>query len=167
MLFLGGTRRFQNGPFGTGARWSRFANRPTRTVAQSGESWMPDFCSMLLGILAVLTIVAVLGHGLWLMAAAFFRAIGAENPPPPPSRQTCPNCGNKAFSLHGQCRECGWAAAPRGPDMHATDAWKVAERQLDNLRRRGLLSDDRYQEMSEILLDERGRARRGPAAGRR
>ncbi len=76
-----------------------------------------DFCApLLLTVLGVLAVAAV-GHGVWLLLAALFRALFAEPSPSPrgperdPQRRsvrvTCQGCGTPFFGGERACPACG------------------------------------------------------------
>lgn len=86
---------------------------------------MADLIAGILIFLMVLTIWAVLGHGLWLLGAAILRALSGETPKVPPS-----------------------------PDPLArislADELRAALRQLDRLWRRGLIDDQEHARLKTI-----------------
>lgn len=66
---------------------------------------------LLLGLAAVLAVVAVVGHGLWVVAATLLRALfagpGRPADRPPRRLQTCPACGANAPPAADICLHCG------------------------------------------------------------
>src|SRR5215211_8176626 len=59
--------------------------------------------------------LALVGHGIWLLGAAIIRALFGPDPPsdrkpaPPPGRRThCPRC--ESAIVAGSCSVCGWPA---------------------------------------------------------
>src|SRR5262245_31269386 len=76
---------------------------------------MIELIATLLGLLCVLVFVAVVGHGLWLMAAALWRGLFPQAPPPttrpsPPPvgrRGSCVRCGKPHEVGQRKCSYCG------------------------------------------------------------
>lgn len=64
---------------------------------------MPDMLFYLFWLVMFLTTWAVIGHGLWLIAAAVLKAMFAE--PESTSQRTCPTCGRKSL-VAGRCAYC-------------------------------------------------------------
>src|SRR5262249_25498182 len=96
----------------------------------------------------VLAAVAVVGHGLWLLAAQITRAITGITPPPPPPvfkrreptaaappTLPCRNCGTPVRSLRKNCPECGLSPrdAAEVADLKATPRILTAYRAEDVL----------------------------------
>ena len=84
-------------------------------------------------LLAVLALVAVVGHGIWLVAAAVFRTISGQ-PSSAELRPRCPRC-HVFLTEPARCVACDWDAVRDRP----VDAKLVTRRQLDQLLRQGHL----------------------------
>lgn len=116
-----------------------------------------DLCSGLIILGVVLTVVTVVGHGLWLLAAALFRVL--EQPSPVGTRQRrCPACGSRSVSIHGRCHDCHAIVSQHAPPAQADDPWQKVERQLNRLHTSGRLSEARYRQLKEILREEQNAA---------
>ncbi|MHB9046607.1 MAG: hypothetical protein ACYC35_11755, partial [Pirellulales bacterium] len=76
---------------------------------------MDNLLPILLLLLIGLTVVAVLGHGIWLFAAAIFRALG-RGEPTDDSGPLCPHCFQPVSKSTGVCPWCneGRTAARAG-----------------------------------------------------
>src|SRR5688572_21727044 len=98
---------------------------------------------VLIGLIVALVVVAMVGHGLWLLAGAIFKGMFGEAPTPPqrtPQRaahepQTseraqglCPICTAPMTPMSPRCEECGWPQSKPSPERGK----KIA---LDRLRK--------------------------------
>ena len=74
---------------------------------------------VIFGLAFGLTVVAVVGHGIWMLVRTLFRELaslfGAENQRPLDAR-VCPHCGEAEPRRVGpfHCDLCGWPAVPAG-----------------------------------------------------
>ena len=106
----------------------------------------------------LLTIVAVLGHGLWLLVAAILRALtGSTHARRSASRLICPNCGTGVSATTGSCPGCGW-----NPDIKPVAATPQVELQqilnrVRNLHARGLISNESVAQLNGLIRNEMAR----------
>src|SRR3954452_21725798 len=66
-------------------------------------------------IVVVLGIITLIGHGIWVLLAWFFRLLGSRSPRPIPA-EMCPRCGAVWDRRNGlnRCELCNWPAeSPR------------------------------------------------------
>jgi len=92
---------------------------------------MRDFPAVLFVIAIVLTIVTLVGHGIWVLLAAIFGG-GRKTP-----RQTCAFCGRSTPVSHDRCDWCG-------KDLASLTARELSDleavrRQLQRFRQKGTL----------------------------
>ncbi len=95
---------------------------------------MAGFLIGLFAVAIVGTLLAVLGHGLWLVAAGILRAVFRIGGDASPATSHCTRCGHAAGRHDGVCIYCGFetvAARQRG--------LKSAMRQLQQLKQQGRL----------------------------
>ncbi len=106
-----------------------------------GETLVGLLC-FFISMAALLAVVAVVGHGLWLMAAAFF----SRGEPSPIERnerkrpRVCVGCGEDFFDVDGRCATCGL-----DPHSDAADELKdliAAARTVQKLRDLGRVTTD-------------------------
>ena len=105
----------------------------------------------LLVLLFVLAIVMLVGHGLWVLVAWFFRAIsGQQKPVGPAAPMRCPSCSGLFWLEKGRCRFCGYASTgpPTNPlqsDLEATT------RQLNRMFHTGLINQTLHNQLLRLL----------------
>src|SRR5262249_18278525 len=93
---------------------------------------------VLFSLAFVLTLVALIGHGLWLAAAAVLKPLFDPWPPDPPrpgvSRLPgrCAGCGTALLPQKVECPQCG--LDPEGPTAAQLRDLEVATRCLQSLR---------------------------------
>ena len=95
---------------------------------------MAEFLIGLFALAIVGTLFAVLGHGLWLVAAGILRAVFRIGGDASRATSHCTRCGHAAGLQHGVCVYCGFetvAARRRG--------LKSAMRQIQQLKQQGRL----------------------------
>ena len=106
---------------------------------------MSDFTILLLVLGVVLTIVTLIGHGIWVLLAAIFRGMRGSSPTALASssdtstgRRSCPRCSS-AFELNQY--ECGVCAWPRKSLNLATSqpALRSLREQVERLARLDLI----------------------------
>jgi hypothetical protein len=109
----------------------------------------------LIGTALVLAVVAVIGHGIWVMVAAIFsggsrrRAIDGDRPSRRRAFQPCVGCGEKMSSDDYDCPACGL-----DPDSDAADELKdldAAERTIDRLFEEGTLAAESRRQISTSI----------------
>lgn len=105
---------------------------------------------------AVLLIVMVVGHGMWLVAAWFFRAM-TDQGPSLESGKPCSQCGVSYGVKQGRCTVCGAVSgmAPRGPRMR--DELQTTVHHLKRLCKTGAISQQKCDELVSIIEAERDR----------
>jgi hypothetical protein len=115
----------------------------------------------LLLLLLVLIIVTVVGHGIWVAVAAFFRLLGGQprhrEGSPRQRRERCINCATWLTGWQHICPACGL-------DQQGKRAARLREAEaIQQLR--GLLAqgdiDGKVTQQLVTLLDDRGRSLRG------
>ena len=134
-------------------------------------SWVPGF-------LVVLLIVALVGHGLWLLGRSLLRgarAIVGRGDPRPVEAAMCPRCGEAWAVGSGvrRCPACGWPGpTPRHGRSQSQITIGLLLQRLQRYRRAGLLPDEVGDRVLRGLAEERDRllvwqvdeAAMGPAA---
>ena len=125
---------------------------------------MGDWLVPLLLFLAVaLTVVTVVGHGIWVLLAALFG--GGEPKFLRRNCGACPRCGGHLFQ--GQCELCAWPAHLVSRDR-SVDVLNTTREQIDRFSAFGLLEKSVSERLLETLDAERGRlieqAKAEPAA---
>ncbi len=100
---------------------------------------MEFLCVLTLG----LALVTVVGHGIWVMLAAFFRGGFAPGRPERAARESrprgrCPNCQGRVWPEDETCAACGL-------DLHGAEADELTDleataRQLERFEQSGLLN---------------------------
>ncbi|MCH8828902.1 MAG: hypothetical protein IID45_04915, partial [Planctomycetes bacterium] len=115
----------------------------------------------LFGVLIGLAIVMLVGHGLWVLLAAIFGGYANPGRQPLPRPRVCPQCGSRRTAF-GSCLDCGSPVSSIDSAAAPVDAWKEAVRQLNRLHAEGLLSHERYREMTAILRSEQKLAEQVP-----
>lgn len=104
-----------------------------------------------------LLIFAAVGHGLWVIGAAAIRALSGDETDRNRRRgQACFACGAAEGVVGGKCAYCGFQpnqalAARRRSELHTT------ARVLAGWREEGILSEDQYTPLEEILRLEQRR----------
>jgi len=118
---------------------------------------MPDvmgaFC--VLGI--VLAVVAVIGHGIWVVARTVIRAIaGQSSQAASASRSRCPRCESPWEGTRENCLICDWPGPLALP--HATArAYRQLREQLNDWQRAGVLSQQACQALIQTIDEEAAR----------
>ena len=90
---------------------------------------MDELLTGLIVAAVVVTLVTVVGHGLWVLSAAVLRVLFQIGDQRPTSAAPCPQCGHASGLQQGVCTYCGHetlAAKRRG--------LKSAIRQLERMR---------------------------------
>jgi hypothetical protein len=114
----------------------------------------------ILGVLCtlafVLAVIAVVGHGLWLLAAAFLRLFDAS---PAASRGTgkpCARCGSLAGVQNGRCASCGAVPAVAPGDTVRAELLATA-RQLRRMLDQGRISKLQYDYLAVRVQEDLAR----------
>src|SRR4051812_37177970 len=100
-------------------------------------------------ILVGVTVLAAIGHGIWVVMAALFRGMAglfAEPAEPPLRAEICPRCGT-AWESRGDrrgCALCGWPAKDVAlPSPVTTDKiLSYLERRLERFCQLGLIRNE-------------------------
>src|SRR5262249_19732876 len=118
---------------------------------------MIDLCSLLVGLCIVITLVTVVGHGLWVFFATIWGALRGEVPtqaPPPRHRPRavvsarrileCLRCGEPVPAGSTDCPRCGL-------DLEGLVAGELTDleavaRQLERFRRSRAMPDHQLDE---------------------
>ncbi len=110
---------------------------------------------ILVGLLFVLGIMAVIGHGIWLLVAAIFRAIfGEPDQKPVELRVRCAECGASLGIADDFCAACGrWQKTPTDSSPLADLA--MTARQLDRLLNQGKLDPETHGRVIAAIEKER------------
>ena len=110
-------------------------------------------------LLCVLTIVTVVGHGIWVLLAKIFGSGGAKSPQSDPTaaRSHCPRC-ELPWTRLAQCPGCGWPAAQVVPTQRITKLFGL-QLQLKRYGERGTVPPDVLARLERIVNDEIAAAR--------
>ena len=105
---------------------------------------MGNFLPILFAVAIILTVVTLVGHGIWVMLAALF---GGGKRPRSSLRRTCPFCGQFTSTLDPRCDWCGRETnTPRSAELADL---KAVERQLRRFRASGAMKP---QAVDRLLL---------------
>jgi len=122
---------------------------------------------ILVALLIVLGVITLIGHGIWVLLAAIFRAfsdnVTNESTPPPiyektpaPPRQHsfCDHCGATLAANSQKCFSCG------RPQLEITDKNRLSdldatERQLQRFYEQGVLDDLKFNWLKQVVAQER------------
>jgi hypothetical protein len=113
------------------------------------------FC-FLIGLAIVLGLVAVIGHGLWVLAAAIFSS--HAEPLPAPDRRarrrrhaiTCAGCGVDFPDREDRCPKCGLNEAERGRAGEIRDL-EAAARTIQRLKEQGKLTPEACEQIYRTI----------------
>ena len=137
-----------------------------------------DDISIALLFLFAIGIITLIGHGIWVLVAAIFRAIFRE---PDAERAAVDNRGGARTSRETRCAECGSALRDGDSFCHLcglsrssagpmTDLARTA-RQLDKFLNQGKLDAETHKQVMSLVEEERARliapVRREPTTTRR
>ncbi|MBC7910832.1 MAG: hypothetical protein H7Y30_10060, partial [Pyrinomonadaceae bacterium] len=107
----------------------------------------------------VFVFVTLIGHGIWLALAWFFRNLFGLSEPPQIESLNLVRCSNCSALLHRQaegCTVCGW----RKPSEARAELWKeigATHRHLQSLHRQGRITEQSFRELMRALELERER----------
>ncbi len=108
---------------------------------------------VVVGLACLLVVVVLVGHALWVMAAALFRALAGAAPAPRPGRRPCPGCGARLADWQLVCPGCGLAlTSAREKEL---EELTVAARQVHRLRERGELDQETSLRVERALAERR------------
>jgi len=117
---------------------------------------MGDVLGVLCGIGIVLTVVTLLGHGLWVVIAAFFRWLSGSGVAGASAGYRCPQCGAALTTGDRRCTTCGFVRTQRRAPTTADDV-EATIRQLNRMRSYGLIGADRHAELMRVLRESETR----------
>jgi hypothetical protein len=111
-------------------------------------------------------IITVIGHGIWVALAWFFRQFKVKDEAPrAPSyeslnldRDRCPNCGAGRYRRDQACSACGWTPVSAAKTELLKELAATA-RQMERLHTTGAIDDESYAQMMRVILAERDRLR--------
>ncbi len=110
---------------------------------------MPEILFVFFVFAIITGFVMILGHGLWLLTAAVFRALFGIGRDPAVHGERCPNCNGRSSLLKGTCADCGYRTiTTRRADLQA------GHRLIRQLKCSGRLSDSDFQAVSQALTTE-------------
>ncbi|MEX2176329.1 MAG: hypothetical protein WD872_18345 [Pirellulaceae bacterium] len=116
-----------------------------------------ELLAFLCGLAFFLVVVTVVGHLLWLLAAAIFRSISGELRPQPVSTgRQCAQCGAAASVQGGRCTACG-AVPAIVPGEAQREELKSTARQLWRLLWERRISQRQYDEMMVPVMADLSR----------
>ncbi|HEX4949240.1 MAG TPA: hypothetical protein VFZ34_21365 [Blastocatellia bacterium] len=123
----------------------------------------------LVALLFVLGIITLIGHGIWVLLAAIFRALSGsptnktaplqlrEQPYTPPRQaRFCDHCGATLTANSTVCRSCGRAQREVAEKNAASDL-DVTERQLQRFYEQGVLDELKFNWLKQVIANERQR----------
>jgi hypothetical protein len=109
----------------------------------------------LCGLIVVLGVIAVVGHGIWVLMAALLRAVsdgagqGHDRPRRPPKGNPCPGCGEWLPPWEPECPACGLrrgsAAADELRELDATS------RHLQRFKEAGAVDEVAWEKLCQCL----------------
>jgi hypothetical protein len=109
-----------------------------------------DFCFGLFIFLCVVGLWMLIGHGFWLMTAAFFRAIfGSPTAPRSQEIKDCLRCGRRLRPDSDYCTTCGLDR--NGPIAEELADLQATLRQLDRFQNRGDLWATEREHLAELV----------------
>src|SRR5439155_18435298 len=109
----------------------------------------------------VLLGIMVVGHGLWLVAAWFFRSMTGEQSNLEPGKP-CSQCGARYGVKQGRCVMCGAVPgmSPRGPRLR--DELQTTIHHLKRLGMTGAITQQQCDELVAIIEAEKDQLNAGP-----
>ncbi len=120
-----------------------------------------EFFVGLVCLLLSVVVVAVIGHGLWLLGATVFGG-GSQKRERDQPLLPCPKCKSPAAVMNGRCILCGAVPSLSPREMRAANRETTREFLL-SLRRKDLISQELYEQMFAAILRD-GRGELGPAS---
>jgi hypothetical protein len=112
---------------------------------------------LVLGIFFLL--VTIIGHGIWMLFRAIFRAIlrgSGSDAQSPPATSRCPKCDRELVANTTYCGKCG-TKLPSDIVLELLRDLAATERQLKRFRRAGAIEDDVYDDLIARVEVERER----------
>ncbi len=111
-----------------------------------------DLIEILFVLGIIVTVVTVVGHGIWVILAATIRALFGRGRSTSPSPTRCVSCGHPSGIVNGQCTFCGHVTTTLVDRNLST-----TRDQIEDLYHRGLLEEEPYQAVNRAISVERGR----------
>jgi hypothetical protein len=115
---------------------------------------LEQLLGLLCGLTIVVAVVMVVGHGMWQLFAALFRAAGGDSPaaplPPIRSRRVCPVCGQLLGAVEDRCRNCGASVGAPEPPSPAADL-AATRRQLTRWWAQGTITNEMYRQLLPLV----------------
>ncbi len=105
-----------------------------------------DLLVGLIALAAVVSVIAVVGHVIWLLASEILRFLFQTGRQPSRPASPCPRCGNPRGLTHGVCDRCGHDSA-----RVKRRALESAMRQVERLHREGRLDTAVFNHAIEAL----------------
>jgi hypothetical protein len=105
-------------------------------------------------ILIVLSLVTVVGHGIWVLIRTVFRAIGGHSDEPADFSSKCPVCGTNLSVRSNYCGFCGSKQVMQGRIPADLD---FIVRQLDRLVSLGRIDQTTYKSIMQAIEEDRAR----------
>ncbi len=126
---------------------------------------MDDVVGFLCVAMIVVAIITVLGHGVWVAAAAIIRWLaGGGGDLSSPTRR-CPACHGEISADAIRCRNCGRELVPL-PVPQTADDLAAALRHLARLHGRGWIGTAEYDRLVRLMRQDEAGAKRPPAASK-
>ena len=124
---------------------------------------MDELLTFILGAVCVLTVIAVVGHGIWITVAAVVRFLsGGDGTGNSPQTRPCPHCGARYGLDRGRCLACG--AVPHvKPKPSLRDELLATARQIKRLQVNGAIPAEQYEHLAGVIANELRRLEPGPA----
>ena len=110
---------------------------------------MADLVSILFVGSALMLIVAVVGHGLWLLGANILRTVAGKSTDQQEPANKCPECGRTEGYSNGKCEACGFQV----PDASPADLL-TARRQIDRLFHLNRINLEQHAALKRAIQDE-------------
>ena len=112
---------------------------------------------LLIYLAVILAVIALVGHGIWVLIAGFFRMLssGGERPI---STEMCPRCGalwNRNSGIN-TCALCGWPAenAARRTANGSRSALQALEKQIERYQQLGLIATETHDRLIRAIRDD-------------
>ncbi len=118
---------------------------------------MPDLTGVICVLGIVLAVIAVIGHGIWVVVRAVVRALTGQNSAVSSQhRSRCPRCESPWDGARENCLICDWPGPLALP--HATArAFRQLREQLNDWQRAGVLSQQACQALIQTIDEEAAR----------
>src|SRR5262245_19095667 len=126
------------------------------SASKRSAIWGEEVMEYVLLVLFVLVVVTLVGHGIWVVVAGFFRLLAGDRPRPEHRPQTrgerCIGCAMRLRSWERVCPDCGL-------DQQGARAVRLREaeaiRQVRDLLADGVIDEATTRHVVELLDDRR------------